>query len=255
MATRTMVGLNYTAGSIQLVLFVFLCVWLGRELVQGNFETGDMFPIPVYGIVTMLAAFTLITGLMHIIGYAQANAGYQEKVGKGLNWKRWLEYTMTATIMLLVIAMSSGIQSGSTLALIAVCSSTCMILGYISEQTAIHNATVSKWATGCGWLLLLMAYGVILYRFQEVTNKRKPPGFVYGIVWSMFGLFMSFGVIHLVHMSKQWSHNKPTERFNRRIDGAYTVASAGAKITLVVLLASGLFARTQIVDESTESTA
>jgi hypothetical protein len=236
-------------------MFIFLGIWCIMEVARGRLDqdidpvAAEMFPIPVYGVTMMLAVFTLITGLMHFFAYANPGPSYQRAIDGGHNWKRWLEYSMTATIMLVVIAMSSGIHNGITLTLIATCSAVCMVLGYISEQlAATKQITASRWATACGWVLLLVAYGTILYRFNEVVSdagQEGPPSWVYGIVWSMFFLFMSFGIIHLIHMIKQWNGSS-SPSFNRSIDGTYTIASAVAKITLVVFLASGLYARSSL---------
>ena len=242
--------LNYTAGVVQLIMFVFLLVWLSAELIEGRFET-DVFPIPVYGVVSMLAAFTLITGPMHIIGYASSGRNYQQSVNDGLNWKRWVEYTITATLMLVIIAMSSGVRDSGTLVLIAACSVVCMICGHIAETTALNQTPISKWATVCGWLLLIVAYGVIMKQFYDSVSQSDsgPPTWVHGVVWSMLFLFTSFGIIHLVHMLRQWSTRGGNVQFNQRIDTAYTIMSTVAKGTLVVMLAGGLFARTAPASE------
>jgi hypothetical protein len=224
----------------------FLIIWLNMEVVDNRSET-NLFPVPVYGVVSMLAIFTLVTGLMHIVGYASPDRNYQDSVDRGLNWKRWFEYTITATLMLVIIAMSSGVRDGATLGLIAVCAAVCMICGHMAEVTARSQPRVSKWSTVCGWLLLGVAYGVIMQQFYVTISQSDngPPKWVQGVVWSMLGLFTSFGIIHLVHMVRQWSAQGSTVRFNRKVDAAYTVTSTVAKSTLVIMLASGLFARTR----------
>jgi uncharacterized membrane protein len=126
-----------------------------------------------------------------------------------------------------------------------------MICGWISEETAQTNKKVSQISTALGWVLLLTTITVVCRRFISVINqasqddgKEGPPWWVFAIVWCMFLLYSAFGIIHLVHMRKQW---KDTTRndvvFNRRIEGAYTTTSMVSKILLVVFLASGLFAR------------
>jgi hypothetical protein len=54
-------------------------------------------------------------------------------------------------------------------------------------------------------------------------------------------------VIHLVHMWKQWNSTHVTPDFHRHIELAYTIASVVSKIVLVLLLASGLFARSDTI--------
>ena len=269
MSKRTLQRLNYTVGGIQLVLFVFLIVWLLSIDSESVSEDGLVsFPIGEYNqplsegrdhgsvsietIVSLLAIFTLITGLVHIFAYARSSKSYQRGVEQGTNWVRWVEYSITATIMLFVIAVTCGTNSTDGLVLMSVATLCCMLCGYISEATATTNKRVSMLATGVGWLLLLAVFTVLLRRFWSIYTQTQgtdsgPPPWVWAIVISLTLLFMSFGSIHLIHMRKQWQAgtSSVTPAFHQWIEVSYTVSSVVAKTLLVTLLASGLFARTQ----------
>jgi hypothetical protein len=154
--------------------------------------------------------------------------------------------------MLFVIALVSGTGSTDTLIMVSTASFCCMICGFLSESTAHTDPRVSKLATLVGWLLLISSFGVILRRFGSIIAQTNgsdgPPSFVWAIIGGMTALYLSFGVIHLVHMRRQWNSGEqqvPVE-FHRRIERAYTIASVSAKTLLVTLLASGLFARDAI---------
>jgi uncharacterized membrane protein YidH (DUF202 family) len=268
----SLVVTNYIAGTTQLILSVFLIIWLVLLLMNGeslsfvvgeyNGDNGDGVQhgrIPLTTVVMLLVLFTLITGLVHILAYGKASQQYRSEVDKGNNWIRWAEYSVTATIMLFVIALVSGTSSTDTLVMVATASFCCMICGFLSESTARSDPRVSKLATLIGWLLLLSSFGVILRRFGSIIHQAQtngsdgPPSFVWAIIGGMTALYMSFGVIHLVHMRKQWNSKDPVPPdFHRRIERAYTIASVTAKILLVVLLASGLFARETMNIPTTE---
>jgi hypothetical protein len=255
--------LNYIAGIIQFILCIFLCFWFCIEIVSdvnndvlqfnigeytGNGKGRSFGNIPVSCIVALLAIFTCITSCVHIFGYARAGSSYQDSVDNGKNWKRWVEYSITATIMMIVIALSSGTCALDTMVLVVVATFCCMVCGWISEETAKSHTKVSKISTLIGWLLLLSVIGVVMRRFTSIVKNalkgEGPPWWVFGIVISMFLLYSSFGFIHLFHMNKQWNDTVETNiHYNRKIEGAYTITSMIAKITLVVFLASGLFAR------------
>ena len=269
--------INYIAGIIQLILCIFLVVWLGMEISKDGcdnvqFNIGEyngmgkgrsFGDVPVSIIVLMLVMFTGITSCVHIFGYAQAGPSYQDSVDDGKNWKRWMEYSVTATIMMVVIALSSGVGSVDSLLLISVATLCCMVCGWLSETTAKSDRRVSQVSTVLGWALLLVVIGVIMRRFTSIVmqandnDRAGPPWWVFCIVITMFLLYSSFGFIHLLHMRNQWKNTDPATSkddvvFNRRVEGAYTSTSMVSKILLVVLLASGLFARERSGDVEKE---
>jgi hypothetical protein len=257
--------INYTAGGIQLLLCTFLLIWLVMLLLQEN-ETSVSFNVGEYNgtrgglthgqfslqaIVSMLIAFSFITGFVHIFAYARANQSYEDNVKRGNNWKRWVEYSITATIMIIVIALSSGTGSIDTLILLAASTVCCMLCGLMSEATARSDKSVSMLATAVGWILMVAAFSVILRRFGSIFQQASGnvdgdgiPGYVWAIIVSMTILYMVFGLIHLVHMRRQWTSTEEVPpAFHLRIEKFYTLASMSSKVLLVVLLASGLFAR------------
>ena len=251
---------NYVAGCIQLVLCIFLIIWLIKEITEPvsgggiRFQLGEFSgmgkgrsfgDVPVSAMVIMLILFTSVTSCVHIFGYAMSSSIYQESVDVGKNWKRWIEYSITATIMMIVIAISSGVGSLDSLLLITSVTFCCMICGWLSEETARSHKKVSQVSTVIGWILLLTALSVILRQFTSIIshNTEGPPWWVTCIVVFMFLLYSSFGIIHFIHMRKQWNSSKNDIHFNRRIENAYTVTSMVTKILLVVFLSSGLFAR------------
>ena len=268
--TMVLVTTNYIAGKTQLILCVFLVIWLILLLVDdgetlsfavGEYNGGNTGiqhgMIALTTVVMLLVLFTLITGLVHIFGYGNASQSYRSDVDRGNNRIRWMEYSVTATIMLFVIALVSGTSSTDTLIMVTTASLCCMICGFLSEATARSDPHVSKLATLVGWLLLISSFCVILRRFGSIfkqaqsTGSDGPPSFVWAIICGMTMLYLSFGVIHLVHMRKQWNSVEPVPpEFHRRIDRAYTIASVASKILLVVLLASGLFARGDVGGEN-----
>ena len=275
MSTRAFKTLNYAAGGIQLVLCAFLVTWFytidteskttSIDPDTGEIISGLAFPVGEYNqplgtgkdhgtvsvstIVALLAVFTGITALVHVFVYARSSDWYQTSIERGSNWVRWVEYSITATIMLFVIAVTCGVNSTDVLLLVCVATLCCMICGYMSETTATGTQKgVSIAATIMGWLLLISVFSVIIRRFSSIIGQTQgtdssPPDWVWITVVALTMLFMVFGVIHLVHMWKQWTTGASVS-FNLRIEASYTVASMVSKTLLVSLLASGLFLRT-----------
>ena len=275
MSETTTRRINYAAGSIQSVLCIGLVVWLvSLESRKQTTVENISFPIGEYnmpigdgrdhGSVTLspiligLIIFTAVTAMVHLLVYTSAT--YQnENVDRGQNWVRWMEYAITATIMAVVIALTCGTNSTDSLILIAVATACCMICGYISERTALTDRPVSRAATGIGWLLMMTVFGLIIRRFSSIYSQTTaatgvgPPAFVWVIVVSMSILFLSFGIIHLVHMAKQWrsTDDDPVpSQTHRRVEYVYTLTSMLAKALLVMSLGSGLLARSIEIESS-----
>jgi hypothetical protein len=260
--------LNYTVGGIQLVLCAFLVIWYytidTEAAAMLTFRIGeynrpwsegrDHGTLPVSALIALLAVFTMITGLVHILAYGRSPGGwYQRSVDQGQNWVRWIEYAITATIMVVVIAITCGTNSTDVLILMGVSTLCCMLCGYLSEATATTHFRVSAVATLVGWMLLIAVFSLVVRRFASIYRQSQedgrdgrdgPPAWVWVILICLTLLFGVFGFIHLVHMRKQWK-SRASITFNRRIETSYTIASIVSKTLLVSMMGYGLFARTR----------
>lgn len=238
---------NITAAAIQCLLCMGLIVWSCTTLTEDTvflLESGEYIghgegrlitTIPIIAIVLMLITFTAVTCLFHVLS-ACGIANYENAVKQGKNWMRWIEYSITSTIMLLVIALSSGVFAFESQLFIAICSICCMLCGLVSEQTT--DAFSIHLTTAIGWILFVMSYGVILRHF--IMNADKSPYFVFIMVVIMLGLYISFGLIHLVHVYK----GRGDERINIAVEIAYTIDSMISKSTLTFIMSIGILTRT-----------
>ena len=130
---------------------------------------------------------------------------------------RFIEYSISASIMLVLIALVNGIFDQSIIVLLAVSCAACQLCGLVSEQL-LHLYKVHKndtdlsnhlkvlaWVAHItGWLLILTAYAII-FRYYDISNRNsdgQAPEFVTIIVISIFVLFSSFGVVQLLEMTE-----------------------------------------------------
>lgn len=156
--------------------------------------------------------FFLLSGVFQSVNWFRKE--YDEEKTNPL---RFIEYSISASIMLVLIALVNGIFDQSIIVLLAVSCAACQLCGLVSEQL-LHLYKVHKndtdlsnhlkvlaWVAHItGWLLILTAYAII-FRYYDISNRNsdgQAPEFVTIIVISIFVLFSSFGVVQLLEMTE-----------------------------------------------------
>jgi hypothetical protein len=226
-------NINKTCALVQATLCILLIVWL---LVRNGEESPMNFGVPLPTVITALIVFTAVTSFFH--SFAYQGTIYEENVRQGKNRARWFEYSITASIMLWIIAVSTGIALTDSavmwLTVIVISSLFCMLCGFLSD-----TYESKKWTwTLLGWLSILIGYGIIFYHFFRNISEANGtiPSFVYGIVFGLFFMYMSFGLIHLYHTIK----GKKSPAINQKVERLYLWDSLASKTLLVGLLFGGL---------------
>lgn len=156
--------------------------------------------------------FFLLSGVFQGVNWFR-----KEYTEEKTNPLRFIEYSISASIMLVLIALVNGIFDQSIIVLLAVSCAACQLCGLVSEQL-LHLHKVHKndadlsnhlkilaWVAHItGWLLILTAYAII-FRYYDISNRNsdgQAPEFVTIIVISIFVLFSSFGVVQLLEMTE-----------------------------------------------------
>lgn len=173
-----------------------------------------------------------------------------------INRFRFIEYSASATVMLIAISILAGINDVETLSYSAILCATCMLVGLAAEQIfaigeKIPEAPTQRCCTRCawglhwlGWLCIGVPYIGIAYRYErwylpvggcdaEYITTSAPPAFVRVIIYLQLALFASFGFVQMYHF------RNPRER--KYPEYAYITLSAVAKILLAWLVAANLF--------------
>ena len=144
-----------------------------------------------------LAALTNFTG--PILGYK-----YNDMIDNNRNPLRFVEYSFSASIMLISIALLNGVTDINLITSIAVLTSSCQLCGLAVEY--IENIKIKYLIHFNGWLQFCWAYGIIGHAFlksidaSESSSDIKPPDFVYIIVIVLFLLYSSFGLVQLCEL-------------------------------------------------------
>lgn len=226
---------NLVVGLIHLAQGAFM-LWLSNDLslpVTASFLAGD--PVSASGPPTPEQLFTLPIGITvavflffaaadHLLMATPGIASwYERNLRRGVNYARWAEYSISASIMIVLIAMFAGIWEFSALVAIFGVNSSMILFGVLMER---HQTPGNPdWSAFVyGTLAGLVPWGIIAFYLLQADGA---PGFVYGIFASLFVFFMSFGV-------NQWLQYKQVGKWRDYVYGerAYVVLSLAAKSAL-----------------------
>lgn len=142
----------------------------------------------------LVAAFFFLSALAHAFVATLYRKTYESDLRRGINKIRWSEYALTAGIMMVAIALLSGVADLSTLILIFALILVMNLMGLAME---LYNSGKSKpdwlaYAAGCvagivPWIVVaLYLWGAGVYGSGTI------PVFVYWIFGSLLVLFSSF---------------------------------------------------------------
>ena len=188
--------------------------------------TNTIYDLPIGPAV---AVFLLLAALDHgLMAAPRIHGWYERNLRLERNPARWWEYSVSASLMIVLIAMYTGI--GDLAALIAIFGvNAAMILFGLAMEYANRPGAPVTWRLfvyGCiAGAVPWIAIGVQIGYSQAQTSNV--PGFVFGIFVSLFLLFMSFAA----NMWLQYRRRGPWRSylFGER---AYLVLSLTAKSLL-----------------------
>jgi len=142
------------------------------------------------------AVFLLLSALAH---FSLATFGYKYYVRNlkmHINRARWYEYAFSSSLMIVIIAMLNGMYDLSSLILIFTLNAMMILFGYMME---LHNQTTKRtdWTAFIFGCIAGIVPWITIFIYLVGANQSPDtnvPGFVYGIVASLFVFFNSFAV-------------------------------------------------------------
>lgn len=145
----------------------------------------------------MVAAFLFLSALAHfLLTLPGIYEWYVRNLKKGINHARWIEYSFSASLMIVVIAMLSGVYDLSTLLLLFFLNAMMILFGWMMELDNQGKERVRWTAFWFGCLAGIIPWVVIaLYFFSAVANpEAEVPTFVYFILPILFVFFNVFAL-------------------------------------------------------------
>lgn len=152
----------------------------------------------------LVASFLFISALAHLcVSVGGGYRWYINNLKRGMNLARWMEYSLSSSLMIVIIALLVGVYDVSSLILLFFLNAMMILFGWVME---VHNQTTQKtnWISylfGClagavPWVV------VALYLFNAGQGEFKAPTFVYWIYFSIFLFFNSFALNMILQYKK-----------------------------------------------------
>jgi hypothetical protein len=215
-----------------------LGVWTTFQRMEGNNIIYVRDEIGTLPLVPMISMFLFVSAIAHFSLSTYGNRWYVDNLKKGMNPARWLEYSISSSIMIVVIAVLVGITELGTLILIFTLNATMNLFGWMME---LHNQTTQKtdWTAylfGCiagfvPWLVLgIYFFGAVL------ENGGNVPTFVYAIFFVLAAFFNVFALNMVMQYrgKGRWADYLYGEK-------VYIILSLTAKSTLAWLVFGGTY--------------
>lgn len=142
----------------------------------------------------IVATFVFISAAAHaILVLPGVFPWYRRNLARSRNDARWIEYSLSASIMIVLIAMLTGIGDAAALVAIFGVNASMIFFGLVQEHTARpgEGSLLPFWLGCIAGAVPWVAIGIY---FVSPGNEASPPGFVWGIFISLFAFFNVFAL-------------------------------------------------------------
>ena len=176
----------------------------GTPLAEGELFEALSFPLGFW-----TAMFLFLSAVAHLFVATVGFDLYRSELRAGRNRIRWVEYSLSATLMVVLIAVVTGVTDTAALIAIIGVNISMILFGWLMETVNPPGSPVywSPFWFGCiagatPWIAI--ATSVVLSVSE--ADDGGPPGFVYGILVTIFVMFNTFAIV-------QWLQYRGRGRF------------------------------------------
>lgn len=227
-----MAGLHAAQAVAIAVLSKTFSLPISGSYLQFNNATQSLQPATTtlfnLSLPTLLVIFFALSAVAHLIIATVYNKRYNAGLKVGINKARWIEYALSASTMMVAIALLVGIYDFVSLVMIFVLTAVMNLCGLIME---VHNQTTKKTNWLCYWIGCLAGivpwFAIAFYMWLGADKGSAAPTFVYWIFVSIFIFFNCFAINMVLQYKKigPWKNYLYGER-------AYIILSLVAKSLL-----------------------
>ncbi|MFW6046933.1 MAG: heliorhodopsin HeR, partial [Candidatus Woesearchaeota archaeon] len=144
--------------------------------------------------VQLVAGFLLLTGLFHFIVGTVFNTRYNTDLQRGINKFRWIEYSITSSVMIVLIGLLFGVNDIGAIILLVGLNMTMNLTGWIMEKVNQYTEKTNWLAFVVGTIPAILMWGVLFMFAFGNSDPSEVPWFVYAIFASYFFFFNLFPV-------------------------------------------------------------
>ena len=202
--------------------------------------TPALDPVVLFDIPTGLAVagFLALSALAHLIVCTAWWQRYVADLGRQRNPARWVEYSLSSSLMIVLIAQLVGISDIAALVALFGVNTAMILFGWLQER--YEHPGSGGWlpfSFGCVAGVVPWVAITVYLLSPGSTSSASPPGFVYGIFVSLFVFFNVFAL-------NQWLQYRAKGRWQDYLFGekVYIVLSLTAKSALAWQIFAGTLA-------------
>ena len=144
----------------------------------------------------LVASFLFMSATAHFIILTVYKDKYKKDLEKGINQARWIEYSISASVMMVAIALLSGMTDIASLVMLFSLVAIMNLMGLVMELWTSQTKKVNwlSFIIGCfAGIIPWIAFGLYVWGANSYSSEGVPT-FVYGIYVSIFIFFNCFAV-------------------------------------------------------------
>ena len=197
------------------------------------FESILLFNFPI---AIGVALFSLLSALAHLWIVGPGFKKYVNDLSNMRNIARWIEYSISSTLMIVLISLINAVWDVVALLAIAGVNLAMILFGWLQEKyEEPGKGSLLPFWFGC--IAGIIPWIAMFWLLFSPGSSAEAPGFVYGVVISLFLFFNSFALV-------QWLQYKRIGKFADYLVGerTYITLSFIAKTALAWQIFAGVLA-------------
>lgn len=182
-----------------------------------------------------VAVFLLMAAVDHLLTATVMRDTYEGDLRRGINRFRWVEYSFSATLMMLLMAMYAGITDITAIVAIVGANVAMILFGWLQEAMNPPGRTLTTMKPF--WFGTLAGVAPWIGIWINIIGADTVPGFVFALIVFEQLFFFSFGL-------NQWLQYKGVGKWTDYVYGekVYLVLSLVAKSYLAWQIFGGSLA-------------
>lgn len=149
----------------------------------------SLFEVPVGPVI---GVFLLLAAIDHLLTATVLRTTYEADLRRGMNRFRWIEYSVSATLMIILLSLYSGVTNVNAIVAIIGANVGMILFGWLQETMNPPGRTTTTMKPF--WFGTIVGITPWIAIVINVLGSKTIPGFVYGIIISEAIFFFSFGL-------------------------------------------------------------